>query len=547
MKEDEKNMTRKMRALSFGLMVSILLGLFAVTGYAATPKSLTIKQLASAAATNAAAMEKAIQAGTTATNGVYNAFAFPANLSVESYTLDTASYILMAAKAVEALGAGKANTTSVTYQATALEASKVNCSTVNTITKGQYLNLAERVVLYVEISGTLATSFNAPTDGFADYKGRISIYSVAHILTEVLQYYGTNSKLPDSVTFLPTNFTGGVVEEEVVSSWYTDVMEAASYVVEYIEKNKAMPASVPVGSNTCTYAQYMYLACQVILGINSGKTSEDLSLPKKYSEPANPSETLTAGTLNLTEILDLAQRSINFMINNDVAANYMITSLGNMHHYGAIYMYSQVLTYYVKNGKLPASLSVQTWFKTIGGTTGNAAFGNDFSSYSKYLVPTANCQSTNTTIITVAKTGMLYSSGAQGGFSSPTTTYQAMFNLMEYINDKTSYEYYYDTHRGALKTWTDRQGNCCDMAHLVIACARSLGVPARYNHYYCHFSSMSTGHVFAGLYCPDAPGTNSYNKAGWLFADPVNNANYLGYQTHRNAYVMSGPWAELPF
>ena len=541
-------MTLKKRTISFILLVSILFGLFAMPTFAATPKSLTIKQLATAAATNAAAMEKAIQAGTKASNGVYGEFAFPANMAVESYSLDTASYILMAAKAVEALGAGKANTTSVTYQATTLEASKVNCSSVTTITKGQYLNLAKRVVLYAEISGgTLATSFNAPTDGFADYKGRISIYSTAHILTEALQAYATNSKLPDSVTFLPTNFTGGVVEEEVVSSWYADVMEAAQYVVSYIEKNKAMPSSIPVGSNTCTYAQYMYLACQVIIGINAGKTSENLSLPKAYSEPSNPSETLAAGTLNLTEILDLAQRSINFMINNDVAANYMITSLGNMHHYGAIYMYSQVLTYYVKNSKLPASLSVQTWFKTIGGTTGNAAFGNDFSAYSKYLVPTANCPSTNTTIISVAKTGMLYSSGAQGGYSSPTTTYQAMFNLMEYINDKTSYEYYYDTHRGALKTWTDRQGNCCDMAHLVIACARSLGVPARYNHYYCHFASMSTGHVFAGLYCPDAPGTNSYNKAGWLFADPVNNANYLGYQTHTNAYVRSGPWAELPF
>ncbi len=541
-------MTLKKRILSIFLLASVMLGMFAMPSLAATPKSLTIKQLATAAATNAAAMEKAIQAGKKGTNGVYGEFSFPASFAVESYSVDTASYTLMAAKAVQALGQGKANTTSVAYVATSLEAAKVNGSAAATITKGQYLNLAKRVVLYAEISGgTLATSFNAPTDGFTDYKGRISIYSTIHILTEALQYYASNSKLPDTVTFLPTNFTGGVVESEPVSSWYTDVIEAAQYVVNYIEKNEAMPGSIPVGSNTCTHAQYMYLACQVILGINSGKTSENLSLPKKYSEPSNPSETLTEGTLNLTEILDLAQRSINFMINNDVAANYMITSLGNMHHYGAIYMYSQVLVYYLKNTKLPSSLKVQTWFKTIGGTTGNATFGNNFSSYSKYLVPTANCPSTNTTIISVAKTGMLYSSGAQGGYSSPTTTYQAMFNLMEYINDKTSYEYYYDTHRGALKTWSDRQGNCCDMAHLVIACARSLGVPARYYHYYCHFSSMSTGHVFAGLYCPDAPGTNSYNKAGWLFADPVNNANYLGYQTHTNAYVKSGPWAELPF
>ncbi|MBP3412374.1 MAG: transglutaminase family protein [Oscillospiraceae bacterium] len=538
----------KGRILCFLLAVSLLVGTFALPTLAATPSSLTVKQLAASAATVAATLEKAIQSGTKDSNGLYHSFHVPENIAVESYSLTMAAYTLMAARAVQALGAGKAATTAVSYSAASFESDTVSGSQTATINKGQYLDLAARVVIYAEtFGGKLPTSFNAPTDGYEAYKGRICIYSVMHILTEVLQSYASKSALPASVSFLPTHYNGIVTDKNTISGWYQDVIKAAKSVVTYVDDKEAMPTTITVGTNSCTDAQFMYLVCQVILGINSGKTSDNLSMPKEYSEPANPSESLTEGTLALTEILDLAQRSINFMENNGVAANYMITSLGNMHHYGAIYMYSQVLVYYASNNKLPASMKVQTWFKTIGGTTGNAAFGNDFSSYSKYLVPTANCQSTNTTIISVAKTAMLYSSGAQGGYSSPTTTYQAMFNLMEYINDKTSYQLYYDTSRGALGMWRDRIGNCCDMAHLVIACARSLGVPARYNHYYCHFASMSTGHVFAGLYCPDAPGTNSRNKPGWLYADPVNNANYLGYQTHTNAYVMSGPYAELPF
>ena len=540
-------MTKTHRFLAVLLVLSTLLSMWAFPT-AAAPASLTIKQLATAAAQNATSLETAIKSGTKDSNGIYHSFHVPDSLKVENEAISMASYALMAARAVVALGEGKAASTAISHTTVKFEKDTVSGSTVASINKGQYLNLAKRMVIYAEtFSGTLPTSFNAPTDGFADYKGRICIYSAIHILTKILQAYSANNALPATVSFLPTHYNGIVVDSGTISGWYQDVIAAAKSVVTYVDDKEAMPSSINVGSNSCTDAQYMYLACQVILGLNQGKTSDNLSMPKAYSEPANPSETLTEGTLQKAEILDLAQRSINFMENNGMAANYMITTLGNMHHYGAIYFYSQVLCYYETNGKLPDSMKVQTWFKIIGGTTGNAAFGNNFSAYSKYLVPTAYCPSTNATIISVAKTAMFYSSGAQGGYSSPTTTYQAMFNLMEYINDKTSYSYYYDSSRGALGTWRDRMGNCCDMAHLVIACARSLGVPGRYNHYYCHFSSMSTGHVFAGLYCPDAPGTNSRNKPGWLFADPVNNANYLGYQTHTNAYVMSGPHAELPF
>jgi transglutaminase-like putative cysteine protease len=144
--------------------------------------------------------------------------------------------------------------------------------------------------------------------------------------------------------------------------------------------------------------------------------------------------------------------------------------------------------------------------------------------------------------MSVAKTGMVY-----GG--NPSNTYQAMKNLFNYLNDKTTYDYYANTHRGAYGVWRDKAGNCCDMAHLMIACSRSLGVPGRYRHGYCHFSSMSTGHVWADVFCgKQFASYDNYNSDGWLTADLVSYYNYLGYKTNRTSYFYgSDKCAELPF
>jgi len=243
----------------------------------------------------------------------------------------------------------------------------------------------------------------------------------------------------------------------------------------------------------------------------------------------------------------MATRTNNFMVNNGQAANYCTTALGQMHHHGVVYLMATVLDSYAKNGVLPDSVAVKPWYEYLGVGTGDASFGNDFSAYKQYMVPTANCPSTNATIVSVAKAGMAYSSGSHGGYKKPTTTYQAMFNLMEIMVAKISYDSYDNTLRGALGTWNAKAGNCCDMAHLMNACARSLGVPGRYSHWNCQFAVTNTGHVWSDVYCPDAPGTNKYNKAGWLCADPVNTPNYLGYQNHTNEWKRGGPYASLPF
>jgi transglutaminase-like putative cysteine protease len=205
----------------------------------------------------------------------------------------------------------------------------------------------------------------------------------------------------------------------------------------------------------------------------------------------------------------------------------------------AIYMLSKILRYYKNNSALPNYCAVTLW-TIVNGTykpVGEATFGNDFSGYGDYLVPTANCQSTNATIKAAAKTAMNYTGGS--GCAVPATTYQAMWNMEKYVNPKLTYDGYYDTQQGALNTWNYKSGNCCDMAHLACAMARSLGVPARYQHGYCRFNSgLETGHVWAQVYCG--------SSKGWQIIDWVSGYSYLGYKNN-TTLTFYNSYAALPF
>jgi len=79
--------------------------------------------------------------------------------------------------------------------------------------------------------------------------------------------------------------------------------------------------------------------------------------------------------------------------------------------------------------------------------------------------------------------------------------------------------------------------NCCDMSHLVCAVARAAGIPARYVHGYCRFSSgLVCGHVWAQL----------WTGSKWEIADIVSDYNYLGYKTSTTLSTYNY-YASLPF
>ncbi len=426
-------------------------------------------------------------------------------------------------------------------------------SVPGTLDKAEYVERARKIPPFCEENG-VGPNYMTTSLGLMHYKEGVYFFA------KIMAYYYKNKVLPDTcsvstweITSDPSNIpttTPPTTQPEptqteptvetlpgAVTDWYTHVAKAGYEIEQYVKKNEDLPTNVAVGNKTLTMAEYLYVCCQAIVNIDAGDTSAELKF-LELAEPENPQDAISSGKLDRAEYVERAAKIPPFCEANGVGPNYMTTSLGLMHYKEGVYFFSKIMSYYYLNKTLPDECSVTAWSITSGTyVEGDATFGIDYSAYSKYLSPTNNCQSNNATIITVAKTGMNYSAGTYGGYSSPSSTYQAIFNLFEYLNDKTSYIYYANTLRGALGVWRDKGGNCCDMAHLMIACSRALGVPGRYHHDYCHFSSMSTGHVYAKILCGST----------WYTADLVSNYNYLGYKTNRSAYTMSGPHAQLPF
>lgn len=116
---------------------------------------------------------------------------------------------------------------------------------------------------------------------------------------------------------------------------------------------------------------------------------------------------------------------------------------------------------------------------------------------------------------------------------------EAAEDLMQRIHTEMTYESD-STEVGtpALEALQLRKGVCQDFAHIMVACCRSMGVPARYVSGYMltnpppgqpRLIGSDASHAWASVYCPmasDASGmrlADGQNPGVWLDFDPTNN------------------------
>ncbi|MGB9980377.1 transglutaminase-like domain-containing protein [Methanobacterium sp.] len=119
------------------------------------------------------------------------------------------------------------------------------------------------------------------------------------------------------------------------------------------------------------------------------------------------------------------------------------------------------------------------------------------------------------------------------------TTLEKATNIFNWVRDYVNYSFYYNTKRGAVGTLKYRLGNCVDLSHLMVALSRAAGIPARYVHASCKFSSGWCGHVWAQLYV----------NGKWINADASNNINDFGVIRNWNIKndILKGVYSSLPF
>ncbi len=194
----------------------------------------------------------------------------------------------------------------------------------------------------------------------------------------------------------------------------------------------------------------------------------------------------------------------------------------------ALGKYDVSVEFFGSNDYLPSSTSkaINVELSTFKGGVNER---NTISSLSAYLKSTKNCQVNN------AKIKSLVNSLTKG-LTDDIDKAKAIFN---YVRDNIVYDYYYNSHKGAVSTLKAGSANCADQAHLLVCMYRTAGFKARYVHGTCVFSDGTFGHVW----------TQVLIGKYWVVGDSISYKNSLGKIKNWkvNSYRLHSRYLSLPF
>lgn len=396
-----------------------------------------------------------------------------------------------------------------TYATTANQFSSENITTSNNISHLNIENQKSDLIQNTTTSGLKPSVKVSET-------GKNQIKNVHRYFNNTINnlYYNQN----DSNTIQYAIAAAGDESSSNVHITTQKILEAAGKVKAFIDVNHKLPNFVQIGNTPVTMPEFLQLLTTSLIQINNNNINT-ITL-KSADKPTTPTENMQNGTIPKTEYLELANKIKSFMETTGKAPNYATSTLGKIRYESLIYTYSRIMDYYHTKTKLPNYVTIEPWETT------DTAVTDDLD---KYLQSTANCQSTNSAIITLANSLTI----------NKTTTYAKAVAIFDWVSDNISYSFYYNSVKGALSTLNSKTANCCDTTHLLIALMRASGIPARYLHGTCTFSDGTFGHVFAQVYVGNT----------WYYADAISNKNTFGSinNWNLNTYTLHGIYSSLPF
>jgi transglutaminase-like putative cysteine protease len=124
---------------------------------------------------------------------------------------------------------------------------------------------------------------------------------------------------------------------------------------------------------------------------------------------------------------------------------------------------------------------------------------------------------------------------AMGSFAPASRLIDCAFHLMNRIHQDFAYETNStQVNTTALQALSQRRGVCQDFAHIMVACWRAMGLPARYVSGYLlthppegqpRLIGCDASHAWASVFIPEVVGFESLRESagGWLDFDPTNN------------------------
>ena len=451
--------------------------------------------------------------------------AVPASVSVGGVTYSTPQFLYLMAKAIENINSGKTSAISVV---SASAPSNSAGDSEGQLAKADYVNLASRVASFIS-NNKLAPNYATSTLGNIKYENLVDAFS------RVLAYYKSNNALPSTVKISKITKSQSASTNTPTTKTITikDILTGSSNLKTYYETNNKLPNTVTAGGITFTTPEFLYLMSQAIYQIGTSNSSAiayitGVSAPQSPSGDAINSKQLTKGNYTV-----VANNVAKFIRTNKLAPNYASSTLGKIIYSELVDSFSRVLAYYNTNGALPNYVLINTGSSSstvISGTGSGLNQKNTETDLSAYLKSSTNCQVNNSAIKSVVNS-------VTAGLTNTLDKAKAIYN---YVRDSISYSFYYNTKYGATGTLSAKAGNCVDQAHLLVAMYRSAGIPARYVHGTCKFSSGSTyGHVWAQVLV----------NGQWYVVDPTSTRNSFGnvVNWNTNSFSLNGIYSSISF
>jgi len=101
--------------------------------------------------------------------------------------------------------------------------------------------------------------------------------------------------------------------------------------------------------------------------------------------------------------------------------------------------------------------------------------------WSKYVLPSTDCQSDNKKIIKLSKKIIKSKAKKLKKPKSKLSDKQKANAILKWVQEKVKYSDYGNTRYGALKSLKLKKGNCADLSHVTVALLRAANIPAKYN------------------------------------------------------------------